>query len=104
MYDRILNRMRRLVVERRYIVTAHAYDEMIADEMAIWDVESVILTGEDRGATEGPDNIRKQVSYSRRGFGWIHRGRRREVRCHGQTRCYNRLWSLRGAYDLRLLR
>jgi hypothetical protein len=45
MYDGILNRMRRLVLERRYIVTAHAYDEMIADELAIWDVESVILTG-----------------------------------------------------------
>jgi hypothetical protein len=45
MYDRLLNRMRRLVVERQYIVTAHAYDEMAADDLAIWDVESAILTG-----------------------------------------------------------
>lgn len=45
MYDRVLNRMRRLVVERRYIVTAHAYDEMAADDLAVWDVESAILTG-----------------------------------------------------------
>jgi len=45
MYDRVLNRMRKLVLERRYIVTAHAYDEMAADDLAIWDVESAILTG-----------------------------------------------------------
>ncbi|OHB76525.1 MAG: hypothetical protein A2Z25_03050 [Planctomycetes bacterium RBG_16_55_9] len=45
MYDRVLNRMRRFVVQRRYVVTAHACDEMAADDLAIWDVESAILTG-----------------------------------------------------------
>ena len=45
MYDRVLNRMRRLVLERRYIVAAHAYDEMAADDLTVWDVESAILTG-----------------------------------------------------------
>lgn len=45
MYDRFLNRMRRLIVQRRYVVTTHAYDEIAADDLAIWDVESVILTG-----------------------------------------------------------
>lgn len=45
MYDRILNRMRRLMMQRQYVVTAHAYDEMAADNLTIWDVESVILTG-----------------------------------------------------------
>lgn len=45
MYDRVLNRMRRLIVKRQYVVTAHAYDEMAADDLAIWDVESTILTG-----------------------------------------------------------
>lgn len=44
-FDRILNRMRRLVLQRRYVVTCHAYDEMAADDLAVWDVESVILTG-----------------------------------------------------------
>jgi hypothetical protein len=37
--------MRQLVLERRYIVTAHAYDEMAADNLTVWDVESAILTG-----------------------------------------------------------
>ena len=45
MYDHILNRMRRLLLERQYIVAVHAYDEMAADDLAIWDVESAILTG-----------------------------------------------------------
>ena len=45
MYDRLLNRMRRFVVQRQYVVTAHAYDEMSADDLAIWDVESAILKG-----------------------------------------------------------
>ena len=45
MYDRVLNRMRRLIVKRQYVVSAHAYDEMAADDLAIWDVESIILTG-----------------------------------------------------------
>lgn len=26
-------------------MTVHAYDEMVADELAIWDLESVVLTG-----------------------------------------------------------
>jgi hypothetical protein len=45
MHDRILNRMRRLLLQRQYIVAVHAYDEMNADDLAIWDVESAILTG-----------------------------------------------------------
>jgi len=30
----------------QYIVTVHAYDEMAADDLSVWDVESVFLTGE----------------------------------------------------------
>lgn len=45
MYERVLNRIRQLVLERRYIVTVHAYDEMAADNFAIWDVESALLNG-----------------------------------------------------------
>ena len=33
------------MVQRQYVVTAHAYDEMAADDLAIWDVERVILVG-----------------------------------------------------------
>jgi hypothetical protein len=38
--------MRRLVIKRQYVVTAHAYDEMAADDLAIWDVEGAILKGQ----------------------------------------------------------
>ena len=45
MYDRLLRRMRELVRGRRYIMPLHAEDEMEADGLTIYDVESVILTG-----------------------------------------------------------
>lgn len=35
-----------LILNKEYIVTLHAYDEMAADELTVWDVESAILTGE----------------------------------------------------------
>lgn len=67
MYDRVLNRMRKLVLERRYIVTAHAYDEMAPDDFAVWDVESAILTGKiverqkDRVTSENKDRLRGEI-------------------------------------------
>lgn len=45
MYDRILKRMRELIRTRRYIMSLHAEDEMEADGLSIFDVESAILTG-----------------------------------------------------------
>ena len=45
MFDRILKRMRELVRTRQYVMTVHAEDEMDADDLTIYDVESVILTG-----------------------------------------------------------
>ena len=45
MYDRLLKRMRELIRARRYIMPLHAEDEMEADGLTIYDVESVILTG-----------------------------------------------------------
>lgn len=45
MFDRILKRMRDLVRARKYVMTVHAEDEMGADGLTIYDVESVILTG-----------------------------------------------------------
>ena len=45
MYGRLLKRMRELIRARRYIMPLHAEDEMEADGLTIYDVESVILTG-----------------------------------------------------------
>ena len=45
MYERVLNRIQQLVLKCWYIVTVHAYDEMAADNFAIWDVESALLNG-----------------------------------------------------------
>ncbi len=45
MFDRILKRMRELVRTSQYVMTLHAEDEMDADGLTIYDVESVILTG-----------------------------------------------------------
>ncbi len=46
MYDQILKEMREKVRTRQYIMTLHAEDEMEDDGLSIFDVESVILTGE----------------------------------------------------------
>ena len=46
MYDRLLKQMRELVRTRRYIMPLHAEDEMEADGLTIYDVESTILTGQ----------------------------------------------------------
>lgn len=45
MYSRILKKMRDCVRQRRYIMTAHAEEEMCHDELSVYDVERVILTG-----------------------------------------------------------
>jgi hypothetical protein len=45
MFDRILKRMRQLVRARQYVMSLHADEEMDADGLTIFDVESVILTG-----------------------------------------------------------
>ena len=45
MFERIISQMRQLVLESQYVVTLHAYDEMVADNFNIWDIESAILNG-----------------------------------------------------------
>jgi len=45
MYPRILRRVRDLILNGQYVVTSHAYDEMAADDLTIWDVERAVLTG-----------------------------------------------------------
>jgi hypothetical protein len=46
MYDRLLKQMRELIRTRRYIMSLHAEDEMEADGLTIYDVESTVLTGQ----------------------------------------------------------
>lgn len=44
-YERILNQFREKVRTRQYVMTLHADEEMDEDELTIFDVESVILSG-----------------------------------------------------------
>ncbi len=45
MYERILNQLREKIRTRQYVMTLHADEEMDEDELSIFDVESVILSG-----------------------------------------------------------
>lgn len=45
MFDRILKSIRRLVLQRHYVVTVHAADELDADDLTVYDLERVVLTG-----------------------------------------------------------
>ena len=46
MYERILNQLRVKVRTRQYVMTIHADEEMDEDGLTIFDVESVILSGQ----------------------------------------------------------
>jgi Domain of unknown function (DUF4258) len=46
MADRDLERICSAIVDRRYVLTEHAYEEMEEDNLDVLDVESAILTGE----------------------------------------------------------
>ncbi len=45
MYERTLRQMRETIRTRRYVMTTHAEEEMNDDDLSIYDVERVILTG-----------------------------------------------------------
>ena len=45
MYDRILKEMREKIRTRQYVMTIHAEEEMTDDNLSIFDVERVVLTG-----------------------------------------------------------
>ncbi len=63
MYPRILQRLRDLILNREYVVTVHAYDEMAADDLTVWDVESAFITGEvlERQKDIGTDESKYRV-------------------------------------------
>lgn len=46
MHDAQLKRMRELIRARRYVMTLHAEEEMDADGLTVFDIESVILSGQ----------------------------------------------------------
>ncbi len=46
MANRELERIRNAILDCRYTLTEHAYDEMDEDNLDVLDVESAILTGE----------------------------------------------------------
>lgn len=45
MFERVLQRMRELIRSSLYVMTAHGLEEMLADDLGIFDVEHCVLTG-----------------------------------------------------------
>ena len=59
MASRDLERIRNAILDGRYTLTEHAYDEMAEDNLDVLDVESAILTGEiDKVLTRDPRGTR----------------------------------------------
>lgn len=46
MASRELERIRNAILQQRYTLTEHAYDEMDDDQLDVLDVESAVLTGD----------------------------------------------------------
>jgi len=44
-FERILNQLREKVRARQYVMTLHANEEMDEDGLTIFDVESILLSG-----------------------------------------------------------
>ena len=44
-HDRVLIQMREAIRTRNYIMTLHAEEEMADDDLSIFDIERIILTG-----------------------------------------------------------
>ncbi len=45
MFDRILTKMQELIRTRKYVMTLHAEEEMSDDNLSIFDVERIVLSG-----------------------------------------------------------
>ena len=59
MASRELERIRNAILDQRYTLTEHAYDEMAEDNLDVLDVESAILTGEiEKTLTKDPRGTR----------------------------------------------
>jgi hypothetical protein len=56
LFDQILRQIREKVRNRQYVMTIHAEDEMNDDGMSIFDVESIIFTGQIVERQKDPDS------------------------------------------------
>ena len=72
MFDRVLPRIRQMVLERRYVVTLHADDELDADDMTVYDLERTVLTG--KIIERQRDRVTGEIKYRIRGqtLGDVH--------------------------------
>jgi hypothetical protein len=62
MASRELQRIRNAVLDHRYVLTEHAYEEMERDQLDVLDVESAVLTGEiEQALTQDPRGTRYVV-------------------------------------------
>ena len=62
MASRELQRIRNAVLDHRYVLTEHAYEEIEKDQLDVLDVESAVLTGEiERALTQDPRGTRYVV-------------------------------------------
>jgi hypothetical protein len=62
MATRDLERIRAAILEQRYTLTEHAYDEMDADRLDVLDVEAAVLTGDvSQTFTNDPRGIRYEI-------------------------------------------
>jgi hypothetical protein len=63
MASRELERIRQAILDHRYALTEHAYDEMDADLLDILDVEAAILTGDvEQRLTRDPRGTRYVIT------------------------------------------
>ncbi len=62
MASRDLERIRNAILDQRYTLTEHAFEEMDADDLDVLDVESALLTGRiDQVLTKDPRGTRYVV-------------------------------------------
>lgn len=46
MFDQVLQQIREKIRQYQYVMTLHAEEEMTDDDLSIYDIESIVLTGE----------------------------------------------------------
>jgi hypothetical protein len=62
MAERDLDRIRQAILDQKYTLTEHAYDEMDEDRLDVLDVEAAVLTGRlDQTLTHDPRGTRYVV-------------------------------------------
>ena len=67
MFERVLRRFREKIRTGEYVMTVHAEEEMEADDLTIFDVESAVLSG--RVVERQRDRETREAKYLVRGRG-----------------------------------